>query len=95
MLASKIHLGVRGTRHSQRGLLFVVFMPAALATGSNTPDDPVRTAQRFVPRPGSYRLTDDVQEYKSGDDYKPGWDEPGTDEPVEAAVYYLRNFSVR
>ena len=49
--------------------------------------------ERIIFRTGEYRLTDDVQEYKSGDDYKPGWDEPGADEPIDEAVFYIRNFS--
>ena len=49
--------------------------------------------ERIIFRTGEYRLTDDVQEYKSGDDYKPGWDEPGADEPVDEAVFYIRHFS--
>lgn len=48
--------------------------------------------ERIVFRTGDYRLADDVQEYKSGNDFIPGWDEPGADEPVEAAVFYIRNF---
>lgn len=48
--------------------------------------------ERIEFRTGEYRLTDDVQKYKSGDESKPGWDEPGADEPVAAAVYYLRDF---
>ena len=48
--------------------------------------------ERIIFRTGQYRLTDDVQEYKSGDDFKPGWDEPGSDEPVKEAVYYIKDF---
>ncbi len=48
--------------------------------------------ERIIFRTGQYRLTDDVQEYKSGDDFKPGWDEPGADEPVKEAVYYIKDF---
>lgn len=48
--------------------------------------------ERIVFRTGPYRLTDDVQKYKSGDANKPGWDEPGADEKDKAAVYYLRDF---
>lgn len=48
--------------------------------------------ERIEFRTGDYRLTDDVQKYKSGGESKPGWDEPGADEPVPAAVYYLRDF---
>jgi len=48
--------------------------------------------ERIIFRTGQYRLTDDVQEYKSGDDFKPGWDEPGADEPVREAVYFIKDF---
>jgi hypothetical protein len=48
--------------------------------------------ERIEFRTGEYRLADDVQKYKSGDENKPGWDEPGADEPVPAAVYYIRDF---
>jgi len=48
--------------------------------------------ERIVFRTGQYRLTDDVQEYKSGNDFKPGWDEPEADEPVKEAVYYIKDF---
>jgi hypothetical protein len=48
--------------------------------------------ERIIFRTGQYRLTDDVQEYKSGNDFKPGWDEPGADEPVPEAVYYIKDF---
>ena len=48
--------------------------------------------ERIIFRTGRYRLTDDVQEYKSGDDFKPGWDEPGADEKTKEAVYYVKDF---
>ena len=48
--------------------------------------------ERIVFRTGQYRLTDDVQEYKSGNDFKPGWDEPGADEPVTETLYYIKDF---
>jgi len=48
--------------------------------------------ERIIFRTGQYRLTDNVQEYKSGNDFKPGWDEPGADEPVKEAVYYIKDF---
>jgi hypothetical protein len=51
--------------------------------------------ERIIFRTGQYRLTDDVQEYKSGNDFKPGWDEPGADEPVKEAVYYIKDFKAR
>ena len=53
------------------------------------------TPERILFRTGKYRLQDDVQEYKSGDDFKPGWDEPGADEPVPEAVFYVKDFTVR
>lgn len=49
--------------------------------------------ERIVFRTGQYRLTDNVQEYKSGNDFKPGWDEPGADEKAEEAVYYIKDFT--
>jgi len=51
--------------------------------------------ERIVFRTGEYRLTDNVQEFKSGDKHIPGWDEPGADETVPCAVYYLKNFMVK
>ena len=48
--------------------------------------------ERIIFRTGPYRLTDDVQEYKSGDEFKPGWDEPGADEKVKEAIYYIKDF---
>jgi len=48
--------------------------------------------ERIIFRTGEYRLADDVQEYKSGDDFEPGWDEPGADEKVKEAVYYIKDF---
>lgn len=54
--------------------------------------EPTGISERIVFRTGHYRLTDDVQKYRSGNDLNPGWDEAGADEPVEAAMYYLRNF---
>ncbi|OHB54943.1 MAG: hypothetical protein A2173_03405 [Planctomycetes bacterium RBG_13_44_8b] len=49
--------------------------------------------ERIIFQTGEYRLTDDVQEYKSGSEFKPGWDEPGADEKVKEAVYYIKDFS--
>ncbi|MGB8226682.1 MAG: glycosyl hydrolase family 65 protein [Sedimentisphaerales bacterium] len=48
--------------------------------------------ERIIFQTGEYRLADDVQEYKSGDEFKPGRDEPGADEKAEAAVYYIKDF---
>lgn len=48
--------------------------------------------ERIEFRTGPYRLTDDVQKYKSGSEDTPGWDEPGCDEKVPEAVFYLRDF---
>ncbi|MEJ5258857.1 MAG: glycosyl hydrolase family 65 protein [Anaerohalosphaeraceae bacterium] len=53
---------------------------------------PEGTPHRIEFRTGRYRLTDDVQKYKSGSEFIPGWDEPGADEPVAPAVFYLRDF---
>lgn len=50
--------------------------------------------ERIEFRTGPYRLADDVQKYKSGDEHKPGWDEPGADEKVEPAVYYIKDLKV-
>jgi hypothetical protein len=50
--------------------------------------------ERIVFRTGKYRLTDDVQKWKSGEKYKPGWDEPNADEKSQEAAYFIRNFSV-
>lgn len=50
--------------------------------------------ERIVFRTGKYRLQDDVQEYKSGNDFIPGWDEPGADETSLEALYYLKDFKV-
>ncbi|WP_297088128.1 hypothetical protein [uncultured Draconibacterium sp.] len=49
--------------------------------------------ERIIFRTGEYRLTDDVQKWKSGDKFIPGWDEPGADEQAQEAVFYLREFS--
>ncbi len=48
--------------------------------------------ERIIFRTGHYRLTEDVQKYKSGSATVRGTDEPGADEPVPAAVYYIKNF---
>ena len=48
--------------------------------------------ERIIFRTGDYRLTDDVQKYKSGSASVAGWDEPGADEPVPAAVFYITDF---
>lgn len=48
--------------------------------------------ERIEFRTGPYRLADDVQKYKSGSEFIPGTDEPGADEQVEAAVYYIKKF---
>ena len=48
--------------------------------------------ERIIFRTGDYRLTDDVQKYKSGSAEVAGTDEPGADEPVPAAVYYIKDF---
>lgn len=51
--------------------------------------------ERIIFRTGPYRLTDDVSKYKSGDEDKPGWDEPGAGVPVEESIYEIRDFSVQ
>ena len=50
--------------------------------------------ERILFQTGKYRLEDDVREYKSGDDFVPGWDEPGADETAPEATYYLADFEV-
>ena len=50
--------------------------------------------ERLIFRTGRYRLQDNVQEYKSGNDFVPGWDEPGADETSPEAVYYIKDFKV-
>jgi hypothetical protein len=57
--------------------------------------EPNGVPERIIFRTGDYRLTDDVQKYKSGDEHKPGWDEPGADEKMEVAVYYIKNFKAK
>jgi hypothetical protein len=51
--------------------------------------------ERIIFRTGPYRLQDDVQEYKSGNEFSPGWDEPGADEPVPESVIYIKKFVVQ
>ena len=50
--------------------------------------------ERIVFRTGKYRLTDDVQKWKSGDKYIPGWDEPDADEQAPRATFYIKDLSV-
>jgi hypothetical protein len=50
--------------------------------------------ERIVFRTGRYRLTDNVQKWKSGDKYVPGWDEPNPDEYAPEACYYLKDFKI-
>ena len=54
--------------------------------------EPNGVPERIIFQTGPYRLTDDVQKYKSGDESRPGWDEPGADEKVAEAVYYIKDF---
>jgi hypothetical protein len=49
-------------------------------------------AGRIIFRTGDYRLSEKIQEYKSGDKFTPGFDEPNADEPIDEAVYYIRSF---
>ena len=51
------------------------------------------TPERIEFRTGPYRLDRKIQEYKSGDKSKPGWDEPNSEIPGEEAVFFIRNFS--
>lgn len=50
--------------------------------------------ERIIFRTGKYRLTDDVQKWKSGEKYVPGWDEPGADEKSPEAIYFIKSFRV-
>jgi hypothetical protein len=51
-------------------------------------------AERIDFRTGEYRLDRKIQEYKTGNMSIPGFDEICPGEPVEEAVFYLRDFSV-
>ncbi len=53
---------------------------------------PEGVPDRILFRTGAYRQTDDVAKYKSGSADKAGGDEPGADEKVEAAVYFIKDF---
>ena len=48
--------------------------------------------ERIEFRTGEYRLSRKIQEYKSGDKSKPGWDEPNADVPVDETTIYIRSF---
>jgi hypothetical protein len=52
------------------------------------------SAERIEFRTGEYRLDRKIQEYKTGNMSIPGFDEISPGEPVEEAVFYLRDFSV-
>lgn len=49
-------------------------------------------AERILFRTGDYRLTEKIQEYKSGDKFTPGFDEPNADKPIDEALFYIRSF---
>ena len=51
--------------------------------------------ERIIFRTGRYRLNDELQKFKSGSKNIPGWDEPGADETVPEAVFYLKNFKAQ
>ncbi len=51
------------------------------------------SVERIIFRTGAYRLNTKVGKYKSGHASIPGYDEPDADQPVDEAVYYVRNFS--
>lgn len=76
-----------------KGRRFSVHIDGRQCVDGQPFSEPIGIPERILFRTGPYRLTDDVREYKSGDDFKPGWDEPRADEPAEAAVYYLKNFA--
>ena len=48
--------------------------------------------QRIEFRTGFYRLNRKIQEYKSGDQRVAGWDEHGTEQPVEPTEVCIDNF---
>ena len=52
------------------------------------------SVERIVFQTGAYRLDRNIQEYKSGDQNVPGWDEPEADEPAEKTLLYIRKFAV-
>ncbi len=45
--------------------------------------------QRIEFRTGFYRLNRKIQEYKSGDQRVVGWDEKGSEQPVEPTKFAL------
>ena len=51
------------------------------------------SVERIIFRTGEYRLNKKVGKFKSGSASIPGYDEPGADEPVNEAVFYIRSFS--
>ena len=53
------------------------------------------SVERIIFRTGEYRLDTKVGKFKSGSALIPGYDEPGADEPVDEAVFYIRSFSTR
>ena len=71
---------------------FSIWVEGKQIVNEGTFSTDVGEPERISFRTGPYRLTDDVQKYKSGDAAKPGWDEPGADEKVTAAVYYIKDF---
>jgi hypothetical protein len=59
--------------------------PVAFAAAGDAPE-------RIEFRTGDYRMEDDIAKAQGLSDNVPGWDEPGADEPVEPAAYYIREF---
>jgi hypothetical protein len=49
--------------------------------------------ERIEFRTGAYRLNRKILENKSGNESIPGWDEPEAGQPVEKAIFYIRNLS--
>lgn len=49
--------------------------------------------QRVEFRTGEYRMERKIQEYKSGDQTVPGWDEPNSEQPIRSTKIYIDNFS--
>lgn len=49
--------------------------------------------ERILFQTGDYRMENKIQKYKSGSGIIPGYDEPDSEQPVDEAVFYIRNFS--
>lgn len=49
--------------------------------------------ERILFQTGDYRMENKIQKYKSGSGIIPGYDEPDSEQPVDEAVFCIRNFS--